>query len=81
MKEAKGIQWLGLFISQIVFSPLVQVLLYKYIAVTQGWTQPYIGLISSLLFIYLIPFFVAIGVIIHSTWQRYLDINRNPYYM
>jgi len=34
MKEAKGIQWFILFISQIIFSPLIQVILYKYVAVT-----------------------------------------------
>jgi hypothetical protein len=57
------------------------VLIYKWVAVTQGWAQPNVGLFRTLLIIYLVPFLGAVGVLVHSTWLRYLDINRNPYYM
>ena len=81
MKEAKGFKWLILFISQIVFSPLLQVILYKYVAVTQGWQQPTVGFFRTLLFVYLIPFLVSVFVLIYTIVSKHNDIMKNPYQM
>ena len=79
MKEATGFKWLILFISQLVFSPLIQVILYKYVAVTQGWQQPAVGFFRTLLFIYLVPFLVAVGILIYIICSKHNDIMKNPY--
>jgi ABC-type transport system involved in cytochrome c biogenesis permease component len=78
MKEAKGFKWLILFLSQIIFSPLLQVILYKYVAVTQG-SQQQISFFRTLLFIYLLPFLVSVFILIYTVTSKHNDIMKNPY--
>lgn len=81
MKDAVGIQWLLLFLSQLIFSPLVQILVYKYVAVTQGWIVPEVGFFRSLLFMYLIPFLIGLIVFLYTLIAKFKDINSGPFYM
>ena len=81
MKDAEGIQWLLLFLSQLFFSPLVQVLVYKYVAATQGWTMPDVGFFRTLLLTYLLPLLVGFFVLIYYILAKFTNINEGPYFM
>jgi hypothetical protein len=81
MKDAEGIQWLLLFLSQLIFSPLVQVLIYKYVAATQGWTMPDVGFFRTLLFTYLLPLFFGFFVLIYYIVAKFDNINQGPFFM
>lgn len=81
MKEAKGFKWLILFLSQIIFSPLLQIILYKYVAVTQGSQQQTVGFFRTLLFVYLLPFLVSVFILIYNVISKHNDIMKTPYQM
>lgn len=81
MKDATGIQWLILFLSQIIFSPLVQVLIYKYVAVTQYWQTQTVSFFRTLFFVYLVPFLVGVAVVGYTLLSKYNDANKGPYQM
>lgn len=81
MKEAKGFQEFYLVLSQIIFSPLVQVLVYKYVAVTQHWTLPAVSVFRTLGFLYLIPFFVGLIIFLYTLISKFNNVNSGPFYM
>ncbi len=81
MKEATGFQELYLILSQIIFSPLVQVLVYKYVAVTQNWTLPQVSVFRTLGFLYLIPFFVGLIIFLYTLISKFNNVNSGPFYM
>jgi hypothetical protein len=82
MKAAEGINWLLIFLGQLIFSPLVQVLCYKYIAVTQQqWTPPQVGYFRSLMLLYVIPFVFGGLFLFHTVFVKFTDVNRGPFYM
>ena len=80
MKEAKGFKWLILFLSQIIFSPLLQIILYKYVAVTQSQQQT-VGFFRTLLFVYLLPFLLSVFILFYNVISKHNDIMKNPYQM
>lgn len=81
MKAAEGAVWLLLFIAQIVCSPLVPVLLYKFVAEYGGYYLSYVGFFRTLLFIQVIPFLCGLGILLYTIFSRYTDVNVGPYYM
>jgi UPF0716 family protein affecting phage T7 exclusion len=71
-----------LFLSQIAFSPLVQVLVYKHVAETQQWILPDIGFFRTLLLIYFVPFIAGVFIVGHTVTKHYRDISaKGPYFM
>lgn len=42
---------------------------------------PNVGFFRSLLFLNLVPFLCGLGIVLHTVFARYTDVNKGPYYM